>query len=100
MGQIEDDIKGKNGIFRGYKIKTRNGYTGRRLLQLICDLEIGGSCKTSSQGNEMERDNNHIDSSETDAKERRIGASRLSKINARNRIAGIYKEEEENEDDD
>ena len=99
LGQIEDEIKGKDGIVRGYKIKTGNGYIVERPLQLICDLEIGG--KTSSQGNKKERDNNHTDSRETDAnKRRRVGAPRLSKINARNRIAGIYKEEQENEDDD
>ena len=99
MGRIEDEIKGKDGTVRGYKIKTGNGYIVERPLQLICDLEIGG--KTSSQGNEKVGDNNHTDSRETTTNERRrVGAPRLSKISARNRIARIYREEQENEDDD
>ena len=98
MGRIEDEIKGKDGTVRGYKIKTGNGYIVERPLQLICDLEIGG--KPSSQGNEEEGDN-HTDSRETNTNERRrVGAPRLSRINARNRIARIYREEQENEDDD
>jgi hypothetical protein len=41
LGKIVDTIVGKDGVTRGYKIKTGNGYVIERPLQLVCDLEIG-----------------------------------------------------------
>ena len=43
VGRIVDPIIGKDGVTRGYRILTGNGYTVERPLQLICDLEIGGA---------------------------------------------------------
>ena len=101
LGRIEDEVIGKDGVVRGYKIKTGNGYIVERPLQLICDLEIPGTCNKSSMASGMQRDNSYMDSIGTDSNDRRRnGAPRLSKINARNRIQGIYKDEQEHEDDD
>ena len=101
LGRIQDEVIGKDGVVRGYKIKTGNGYIVERPLQLICDLEIPGTCNKSSMASGMQRDNSYMDSIGTDSNDRRRnGAPRLSKINARNRIQGIYKDEQEHKDDD
>ena len=39
----------RDGVMRGYKIKTGNGYVSKRPFQLVCDLEI-------SQGDVREND--------------------------------------------
>ena len=41
VGTIEGQIVGKDAIVRDYKIRTGNGYTVGRPVQLITDLEIG-----------------------------------------------------------
>ena len=41
LGKIVDTIVRKDGVTRGYKIKTGNGYVIERPLQLVCDREIG-----------------------------------------------------------
>jgi hypothetical protein len=40
LGKVVDTIVGRDGIMRGYKVKTGNGYVIERPLQLVCDLEI------------------------------------------------------------
>ena len=42
IGRIVDSIIGKDGVTRGYKIRTGKGYVVERPLQLIADLEISG----------------------------------------------------------
>ena len=41
LGKIIKQIKGKDSVVRGYKIKTGNGYIIERPIQLVADLEIG-----------------------------------------------------------
>ena len=41
FGKIIKQIKGKDSVVRGYKIKTGNGYIIDRPIQLVADLEIG-----------------------------------------------------------
>ena len=41
FGKIIKQIKGKDSVVRGYKIKTGNGYIIERPIQLVADLEIG-----------------------------------------------------------
>ena len=41
LGKIIKQIKRKDGVVRGYKIKTGNGYIIERPIQLVADLEIG-----------------------------------------------------------
>ena len=43
IGRIVKMIRGKDGVVRGYKIKTGTGFVVERPLQLVCDLEIKGS---------------------------------------------------------
>ena len=40
LGKIVNKIVGKDGVARGYKIQTRNGYIVEGPTQLIADLEI------------------------------------------------------------
>ena len=40
MGHVEQKIVGKDGVIRGYKIRTSSGYLVDRPVQLIADLEI------------------------------------------------------------
>ncbi|XP_070567226.1 uncharacterized protein [Ptychodera flava] len=40
IGRILDNIVGKDGVIRGYKIQTGSGYVVERPLQLVCDLEV------------------------------------------------------------
>ena len=42
IGRVEQKIVGKDGVIRGYKIRTSSGYLVERPVQLIADLEIGG----------------------------------------------------------
>ena len=41
LGRVESHIKGRDGILRGFKILTGNGYIVERPVQLVADLEIG-----------------------------------------------------------
>ena len=41
LDKIIGQIKGKDSVVRGYKIKTGNGYIIERPIQLVADLEIG-----------------------------------------------------------
>ena len=43
IGRIVAEIIGTDGVTRGYKIRTGNGYVVKRSLQVVCNLEIGGS---------------------------------------------------------
>ena len=48
IGRIIDQIVGKDGVTRGYKILTGNRYVVERPLLLVCDFEIGGECESNS----------------------------------------------------
>ena len=39
-GIIQQKVNGKDGVLRGYKIKTRNGYIIERPVQMVCNLEF------------------------------------------------------------
>ena len=41
IGIIKEQIMGKAGVVRGFKIQLGNGYIVKRPIQLVCDLEIG-----------------------------------------------------------
>ena len=48
IGRIIDQIVGKDGVTRGYKILTGNRYVVERPLLLVCDFEMGGECESNS----------------------------------------------------
>ena len=40
LGRVVRQIRGRDGVVRGVKLKLGNGYSVERPLQLMCDLEI------------------------------------------------------------
>ncbi|XP_070566967.1 uncharacterized protein [Ptychodera flava] len=56
IGRIVDNIVGKDGVTRGYKIRTGSGYVVERPLQLVCDLEVSGTNDTTGVGTIAEPD--------------------------------------------
>ena len=48
IGRIIDQIVGKDGVTRSYKILTGNRYVVQRPLLSVCDFEIGGECESNS----------------------------------------------------
>ena len=49
-GRVEIQIKGKDGVLRGFKIRTGNGYIVERPVQLVADLEIGAQPQPQNTG--------------------------------------------------
>ncbi|XP_070571220.1 uncharacterized protein [Ptychodera flava] len=56
IGRIVDNIVGKDGVIRGYKIRTGSGYVVERPLQLVCDLEVSGTNDATGVGTIAEPD--------------------------------------------
>ena len=79
LGKITGQIKGKNSVVRGYKIKTGNGYIIERPIQLVADLEIGK--KTSENITEM--------SDKAPPVEPRTKYTRNAKLDAKDCIHGV-----------
>ena len=46
ISRIVETIRGKDGVLRGYKIKTGAWYVVEIPVQLVCDLKICGTQKT------------------------------------------------------
>ena len=40
IGRIESEIKGKDGVTRGFKIRLGDGYVIERPIQLVCNLKM------------------------------------------------------------
>ena len=49
IGRVEGEIVGRDGVVRGYKIRTGSGYVIERPLQLIADLEVGGDVQKEQE---------------------------------------------------
>ena len=81
LGKIIEDIKGRDGVMRGYKIRNKKEYTIERLLQWIRDLRI----KTSS--NKIDRT---LTKSNEHAKvDERTTLEQKAKMEARNQIIAV-----------
>lgn len=94
IGKIVDTIVGNDGVIRGFKIKTGNGYVIERPLQLICDLEIAGGDEEEEPFDHRSETNGNIAAVEVqDAKLRR--STRSAKITAENRLVGVLANEDE-----
>ena len=55
LGRVESQIKGKDGILRGFKIRTGNGYIVKHPVQVVADLEIGTQLQPQNTGLTQER---------------------------------------------
>ncbi|XP_006816657.1 uncharacterized protein LOC102805048 [Saccoglossus kowalevskii] len=85
IGRIVDTIVGKDGVIRGYKIKTGSGYIVERPLQLVCDLEVSNTNDETPVGDD-------IKSEEPDGTLKTQNVSRRSrkaKTAAVNRLVGV-----------
>lgn len=40
LGRVEGQLKGRDGVLRGFKVTMENGYLIKRTVQLVADLEI------------------------------------------------------------
>ena len=83
LGRVKGSIVGKDGVPRGYKIRTGNGYVVEHPLQLIQDLEIGAKLRESEDGKSLN----------TEAEE--FVPKRLAKEDARVKIASIQLNKDE-----
>ena len=54
IGRIIDDIVGKDGVVRGYRLRTGRGFVVERPLQLVCDLEIGSVPDNEPEGSQLQ----------------------------------------------
>ena len=90
IGRVEGRITGRDGITRGYKIRTGTGYIVERPVQLISNLEIGGEIVNEDQ----DLSSNRLNATAAEFAPRR-GACRGAKEDALNRITGIQLNEDE-----
>ena len=81
LGRIVDIIKGKDGVIRGYKIRSNKRYTIAKPLQLIRDLEM----KTVS--NEIDRDS--TETGKHAKADEQTTYNRKAKLEARYLIIGV-----------
>ena len=89
IGRVEGKVIGKDGVVRGYKVRTPNGYLRERPVQLITDLEIGGESKSTTTENKVTKPNPGA----TEFKPQR--PSRKSKEAAKDRLVGLGVNEQE-----
>ena len=94
VGRIEGQVIGKDGIIRGYKIRTGNGYTVERPVQHISDLEIGG--EALNVGGKQQRPILNPKANEFVPQRR---STRASKEAAVSRIVGLHLNDEEHEEE-
>ncbi|XP_065668049.1 uncharacterized protein LOC136088288 [Hydra vulgaris] len=85
IGRIENNIKGKDGVIRGFKIRLGNGYVIERPIQLVCDLEMGCGAESG-----IESEENLETKAEEDTLKRE---PRQAKLNARQIISSIMEDE-------
>ena len=94
IGRIAAEIIGTDGVTRGYKIRTGNGYVVERALKLVCNLEIGGS---ESADQEVEESADAVTEPENVYQRGTDRARRGACSTAMNRLVGmITNESEEN----
>lgn len=89
VGRVVDSIVGKDGVTRGYKIRTGNGYIIERPLQLLCDLEIGGA------SNDIEMVGDLVEGSRDQHQPVTTRPRRVASRTAENRLVGVIANENE-----
>ena len=87
LGRVESQIKGKDGVLRGFKIRTGNGYIVERPVQLVADLEIGAQPQLQNTG---------LNPEVPEFRPRQL-PGRAAKNAARNRMIGIAMNELEDD---
>ena len=91
IGRVVNPIVGKDGVTRGYKLLTGNGYMVERPLQLLCDLEISGTSDDSrSSVEDAEHSGDVIESLNQRQPQR---PEREARRTAMNRLVGVIRTE-------
>ncbi|XP_002734893.1 uncharacterized protein LOC100366659 [Saccoglossus kowalevskii] len=93
IGRIVDTIVGKDGVIRGYKIKTGSGYIVERPLQLVCDLEISNTNDETPVGDDIKSE----EPVGTLKNQNVSRPSRKAKTAAVNRLVGVIANEIEDD---
>ena len=92
IGRIVAEIIGTDGVRRGYKIRTGNGYVVERPLQLVCNLEISGS---EPADQELEESADAVTEPENVYQRGTDRARRRACGTAMNRLVGVIANENE-----
>lgn len=92
IGRIEGEIVGRDGIVRGYKVRTPNGYLLERPVQLIADLEIGGEKEKATEVNKKSKLNPSVPEFYPQR------PTRAAKEAAKNRLVGLGLNEQEEDE--
>ena len=96
IGRIQEYIKGKDEVVRGFKLKLGNGNTIERPIQMVCDMEIGGiEFNDTTAGTEINDDDNEQNEQGNVDTNRR--PTRKEKSLTKERIHTIYKDDERDE---
>ena len=93
IGRIEGRVIGKDGVTRGYKVRTSNGNLLERPVQLMADLEVGGEREKSRETHQETKLNPMAPEFQPQR------PSRKAKETARNRLVGIGLNDQESQDD-
>ncbi|CAB4027081.1 Hypothetical predicted protein [Paramuricea clavata] len=88
VGRIVDTIQGKDGVLRGYKIKTGTGYVVERPIQLVCNLEIK-VCKDNEPSKKRDHIENKVVADQSQDVESKRRPQRKAKSAAINVIKGV-----------
>ena len=89
IGRIEGKVIRKDGVVRGYKVRTPDGYLLERPVQLIADLEVGGDSESTTTENKV----TELNPGATEFKPQR--PSRKSKEAAKDKLVGLGLNEQE-----
>ena len=96
IGRIQEYIKGKGEVVRGFKLKLGNGNTTERPIQMVCDIEIGGiEFNDTTAGTEINDDDNEQNEEGNVDTNRR--PTRKAKFLAKERMHTIYEDDERDE---
>ena len=87
IGRIENEIKGKDGVTRGFKIRLGNGYVIERPIQLVCDLEINNETERVIESKQKVGNRVEVENVER--------PTRQAKLNARGKINCLMEDEDE-----
>ena len=90
LGRIESRIVGNDGVIRGYKLHTGNGYVIERQIQLIQDFDIDGEETKDDEGKrQLNPTANEV-----------VSKRRMAKDEARSRMTGLQLNEDEEEEEE
>ena len=96
LGRMQECIKGKDEVVRGFRLKLGNGNTIERPIQMVCDMEIGGiEFNDTTAGTEINDDDNEQNEEGNVDTNRR--PRRKEKSLAKERMHTIYKDDERDE---